>query len=84
MIKTYRTTVIVQAEQFDGSNEMIDRYELTYSYYISAMRDEEVWQELGGVTMEVAKGDWVVTNDKDEHWAIADDVFKQTYVEAEE
>ena len=28
MIKTYRKTAIIKAEQFDGSNEMIEKYKL--------------------------------------------------------
>ncbi len=80
MIKTYRKTATIQAEQFDGSDEMIEKYHIEYDgAYILPFRIETPEGWLG-----MKAGDWIATGVKSEHWPITDDVFKQTYVEAEE
>ena len=33
MLHTYRKTATIQAEQFDGSDEMIKRYHITVKHY---------------------------------------------------
>lgn len=77
MIKTYRKTATIQAEQFDGSPEMIEKYHIEYDgAYILPFRIETLEGWLG-----MKAGDWIATGVKDEHWAIADDVFKASYVE---
>lgn len=78
-IKTYRKTATIEAEQFDGSAEMIEKYHIEYDgAYIFPFRIETPEGWLG-----MKAGDWIATGVKDEHWAIADDVFKASYVEAE-
>lgn len=78
MIKTYRKTATIQAEQFDGSEEMIEKYEVKRwrgeSFYLKTLE--------GHLLLNI--GDWIATGVKGEHWAIADDVFKASYVEVEE
>ena len=75
MIKIYRKTATIKAEQFDGSEEMVERY---------GVLDTEgaglFLPTLEG-NLEFHVGDWIATGVKGEHWAIADDVFKQTYAE---
>ncbi|MDN7071536.1 DUF1642 domain-containing protein [Lactiplantibacillus plantarum] len=77
MIKIYRKTDTIRAEQFDGSNEMIEKYNITPpmpldpDYTINTLEGD----------MVLGVGDWVATGIKGEHWAIADDVFKKTYAE---
>ncbi|WP_436635401.1 hypothetical protein [Latilactobacillus sakei] len=84
MIKTYRKTATIQAEQFDGSVRMIKKY----SIGVPRGAYVEEWpmntlMTLGG-PMELNIGDWIVTGVKGEHWEIADDVFKASYVEVTE
>ena len=67
-------------EQFDGSNELIDKYklsrhtvlsgELTDIYYLSTLEGE----------MKLTVGDWIATGTNGEHWAVKDKIFKKTYV----
>ncbi len=75
----YRKTALIEAEQFDGSQEMIDKYHLG----IWKGTDDNVIYEysiptLEGV-MDLGVNDWIATGVNGEHWAIADDVFKKTY-----
>ena len=75
MIKIYRKTATIKAEQFDGSEEMVERYGVLDT-------------EGAGLFLPTLEGnlefhvdDWIATGVKGEHWAIADDVFKKTYAE---
>lgn len=75
MIKIYRKTTKIQAEQFDGSDEMIAKYDVIDS-------------EGAGLFLPTLEGnlefhisDWIATGVKGEHWAIADKIFKRTYAE---
>jgi hypothetical protein len=84
MTKTYRKTVTIQAEQFDGSAEMIKKYKLYVASgeFIGIMRPMFLLSTLEG-SLGVNAGDWIATGIKGERWAIADDVFKATYVEVD-
>lgn len=75
MIKTYRKVATIQAEQFDGSTEMINRY----SIYVDDYGNCAI-PTLEGM-MELEPGYWIATGVGGEHWAIANDIFKKTYVE---
>ncbi|AWI40684.1 hypothetical protein LpLQ80_09155 [Lactiplantibacillus plantarum] len=95
MIKIYRKTDTIKAEQFDPENGIIPQgvfekeYEHTTSGMISAMIDQletgnqyHNWhvKTLEG-DLKVKPGDWIATGVNGEHWPIADDVFKKTYAE---
>nr|DAM08122.1 MAG TPA: Protein of unknown function (DUF1642) [Caudoviricetes sp.] len=95
MIKIYRKTSTIKAEQFDPENSVIPEgvfdkeYEHTTSGMISAMVDElenghqsHNWhiKTLEG-DLKVNPGDWIATGLNGEHWPIADDIFKKTYAE---
>ena len=95
MIKIYRKTATIKAEQFDPENGVIPdgvfdkEFEHTTSGMISAMVNElqtgnpaHNWhiKTLEG-DLKVNTGDWIATGIKGEHWPIADNVFKKTYVE---
>lgn len=77
MIKIYRKTTTIKAEQFDGSDKMIKKYNITPpmpldpDYTINTMEGD----------MVLGVGDWISTGVNGEHWAISDDVFKKTYAE---
>lgn len=91
MIKIYRKTGTIKAEQFDGSNEMIDKYhiEMVEGDYA----EDYSMSEAGPAPYaryfltrvdgdkEISAGDWIATGVDGEHWVIADDVFKKTYAE---
>ena len=77
MIKIYRKTATIKAEQFDGSDEMINKYHIEYDEaYTVPFRIEAI---EGWIGVEV--GDWVATGLNGEHWPISDDVFRKTYAE---
>ena len=89
MNKIYRKTTTINAEQFDGSNEMAKRYgaEL-YSnsgYGYDAVEGEPDGDGYVLITLEgellIRTGDWIATGINGEHWPIANDVFKKTYAE---
>lgn len=77
MLKEYRKTATIKAEQFDGSDEMVKKYNITPpmpldpDYTINTLEGD----------MVLGVGDWVATGIKDEHWAISDEIFKKTYEE---
>lgn len=77
MIKIYRKTATIKAEQFDGSDEMINKYHIEYDEaYMVPFRIEALEGWIG-----IDVGDWIATGVHGEHWLIADAVFKQTYAE---
>ncbi|MCG0674719.1 DUF1642 domain-containing protein [Lactiplantibacillus plantarum] len=79
MIKVYRKTPTIKAEQFDGSDEMVDKYELIDAgTMLGTHHSPEVYLTGSG---KLCVGDWIATGVNGDHWAIADDVFKQTYAE---
>ena len=91
MIEVYRKTGTIKAEQFDGSDEMIDKYHIEA---VEGDYAEDYSMPEGGpapyvryflTRFDLAKGisvgDWIVTGINGEHWTIADGVFKKTYAE---
>ena len=89
MIKIYRKTTTINAEQFDGSDEMVDKYDI--EVVKGDYADDYSMPEAGPAPYfryfmpsgynEIYIGDWVATGIKGEHWAIANDIFKKTYAE---
>lgn len=85
MLKEYRKTATIKAEQFDGSEEMIKKYGIykrrtsftqnsDYVYYLPTKEgDLQTWI-----------GCWIATGVEGEYWAIADEIFKKTYEEVED
>lgn len=85
-MKLYRKQPI-EAEQFDGSEEMIDKYHVRCDteYMLS---DDPLEYSTVPYQMETLEGflninagDWIATGIDGEHWAISDEVFKKTYAE---
>ena len=75
MIKKYRKTATIKAEQFDGSNEMVNKYRIEYDEaYMVPFRIETLEGWIG-----IKACDWIATGVNGEHWPIADEVFKKTY-----
>jgi len=77
MIKIYRKTATIKAEQFDGSNEMINKYHIEIDDAYDCPFRLETLEGWLGVNIH----DWIKTGVKGEKWPIADDVFKKTYAE---
>ncbi|WP_334263569.1 DUF1642 domain-containing protein [Lactiplantibacillus plantarum] len=77
-MKFYRKQPI-EAEQFDGSNEMVKKYELIDAGTMLGTHHSPELYLTGSGKLNV--GDWIATGVSGEHWTIADDVFKQTYAE---
>lgn len=85
-MKFYRKQPI-EAEQFDGSEEMIDKYHVRCDteYMLS---DDPLEYSTVPYQMETLEGflninagDWIATGIDGEHWEISDEVFKKTYAE---
>lgn len=92
-IKTYRKTATIQAERFDGSDGMIERYSIRVEEGF-AMKEGEVvsaivhWLPVSAYPgepfeMKIVSGDWIVI-DNDEYEAMPNDAFKASYVEVAE
>lgn len=79
MIKIYRKTATIKAEQFDGSEEMIERYDMGFQLAPNGKGGAIIKTLEGDLLVHV--GDWIATGINGEHWPIADDIFKKTYAE---
>lgn len=68
-----------QAEQFDGPEKMIKKYDIE-----KHEMDGGAWFDLYTVegAMEIVKGDWIVSCESGT-WFIPDKIFRQTYEEEE-
>ena len=75
MIKIYRKTATIQAEQFDESQKMIEKYNITPPMPLDP--DYTINTLEGDVVLGV--GDWIATGIDGEHWPIADSIFRKTY-----
>lgn len=77
MIKIYRKTDTIKAEQFDGSDEMREKYRIAIgSGWVVPYRINTFEGWVG-----VQINSWIATGVNGEHWPITDDVFKKTYAE---
>lgn len=85
VIKIYRKTATITAEQFDGSDEMMKRYDIENSadsgYNDSDWEDEGPCIPTSEGYLRINEGDWIATGVDGEHWPIADSIFKKTYAE---
>ena len=86
MIKVYRKTATIKAEQFDYEKWVHMRHDAYPMVFGDTAKDggmmatNPVIPTLEG-DMKVHDGDWIATGANDEHWPIADDVFRKTYAE---
>ena len=78
-VHEYYKTGHITAERFDGSEEMMRKYDIevvNYPYgglcvFISTLEGQ----------LSIRKSDWIATGANGEHWPIADDIFHKTYAE---
>lgn len=75
MLHEYRKKKTIKAEQFDGSDEMIEKYDIS-TYSMDYGESFDLWTVDGA--MEIAKGDWIIGDDG-KYWYIPDDIFRRTY-----
>ncbi|MQM81488.1 DUF1642 domain-containing protein [Lactobacillus buchneri] len=84
MIRTYRKTATIKAEQFDYEKWVHMRHDAYPMVFGDTAKDggmmatNPVIPTLEG-DMRVHDGDWIATGVNGEHWPIADDVFRKTY-----
>jgi hypothetical protein len=77
MIKIYRKTATIKAEQFDGSDEMIKKYDIAIgSGWVAPYRINTIEGWVG-----VQINSWIATGVNGEHWPITEEVFKKSYAE---
>ena len=78
MIKEYRKKTTIKAEQFDGSDEMANKYNMLWEL---DLREDMLIPYLPTREgkMFIKKGDYIATDADGEHWVIDKDVFKRTY-----
>ncbi|MBS0951687.1 DUF1642 domain-containing protein [Lactiplantibacillus plantarum] len=95
MIKVYRKTATIKAEQFTKENEfeLIEKYSMELFEYVSIGSGPNIPVDHAGDgcmiysidtkrgQIHLVVGDWIATGVNGEHWAVADDVFKKTYAE---
>ncbi|ETA73764.1 hypothetical protein [Ligilactobacillus equi] len=90
-MKTYQKTTTVQAEQFDGSKKMIDKYGIRIFDLVSnpVLKSEEpkfylpngVSPELVFDSSEIKIGDWIATDNNGKVWPVSDEDFKNDFHE---
>lgn len=81
MIKFYPRTATIKAEQFDGSDKMMAKYEIQWGinpkydlvgrYYLKTLE--------GKLCLTI--GDWIATGVDGERWPISGEIFKEKYKE---
>ena len=82
MLKEYRKTATIQAEQFDGSKEQVKRYPIIV---FGTLQDGCVYTGCPCVlktkegNMSLHLGDYIATGVDGEHWVIAPEIFERTY-----
>ena len=80
MIKIYRKTATIKAEQFDGSSDLFIKYDMID---IGAMCEERHSPEvyMSGDHRKVTIGDWIITDNFNHHTLMTDKEFQQQYAE---
>lgn len=82
MIKEYRKVATVKAEQFDGSEKMMNKYYIwSQDLDWPSCHVRYFLNTIGGPGKSLEIGDWIVTDFNGEHWAINNEVFQKTYAE---
>ena len=84
MLKEYRKTATIKAEQFDGRQTMMVKYGIfahPEAFYFMDYPLYTIKTKKGD--MEVKPYDYIVTNADGEHWAIDKDIFEKTYERVE-
>ena len=78
MIKIYRKTTTINAEQFDGNDNMVDKYELIDAGTMLGTHHSPELYLYGSGKVDV--GDWITTDMFGRHELISDDKFRRQYI----
>lgn len=85
MLKEYRKTSTIKAEQFDGSEEMMNKYGIIKETFVidgwGTTDDYRYCIKTREGKLVVNIGDWIATGVEGEYWAIDDEIFNKTYEE---
>ncbi len=76
-IMKYRKIALIEAEQFDGSDEMIEKYDVDVESIEFVGKYYTLLSVNGDMNLYI--GDWIATGTQHEHWVIRDDIFGETY-----
>ena len=79
MLKEYRKTATIKAEQFDRSVEMLINYPSMVAPGDKIRTDLCYCLLTKEGPLLLNLGDWIVTGVEGEYWAIDDETFKKTY-----
>lgn len=71
----YIKTGATEFEQFDGSNEMFDKYELIDAGTMIGTHHSTYLTGSGKVDV----GDWIAIGAEGEHWPVKNEIFQKTY-----
>ncbi|WP_076633970.1 DUF1642 domain-containing protein [Lactiplantibacillus plantarum] len=69
----------IEAEQFDGSDAMVDKYELIDAGTMLGTHHSPELYLTGSGKVDV--GDWIITDNFNHHTLMTDEEFKQQYAE---
>lgn len=78
VLREYRKTATIKAEQFTEEPEQVFKYGMFPSVDNRANKFQYFLPTKEG-DMGINSGDWIATGEKGEHWAIKDDIFRLTY-----
>lgn len=91
MIKEYRKKTIIEAEQFDGSDEMVRKWLIhdvkSDGDYVSVKNlISRYWYTTSTSSVEhpIRVNDWIVGNPPFPSYVIAGDIFRRTYEEVDD
>lgn len=73
---TYRKIEPIKAEQFDGSDKMIEKYQLVKN---TIFEGDYALPRLYGPIIIVREGDWIITDSVGDFSKMSDKEFRQTY-----
>lgn len=73
MLHKYRKLPIIEAERFDESDEMLDRYSVH-------VFNPSLAKNIFFIGMNVLNiGDWIVKDEYGNYQVVTDDIFRKTY-----
>ena len=80
MIHKYRKTALIEAEQFDGSTEMMGKYGLKKLGWEGFVRTHNSLDNFDfGAPLFFSKGDWFIEGDNGKINVLSDKEFRRTY-----
>lgn len=79
MLHEYKKKTTIKAEQFDGSDEMAEKYGLKKFGWRGFVREYGVNDFELGSPLLISKSDWIIRNEDGKYSVLPDRKFKQTY-----